>query len=492
MGKFSNIAGSLVVAFSLSAHGAETQEPDVSKQQTSKYSGFITTMKSLCQTHDHILIGDTNHFAPEINELMSDKDFLQTIKDCNRPLVLERPVEENEGYRQLERFLTPEAEQELVSVIQEELGMRADGQWSYDVQQTLQDFIAEKQQELGWKEDELGIFSIAFANELSRVDPSQNKLLLAASHLKETSFKLDYVTLSMKYDDIQKGYRGAVKFDPAAFGGDENMYRRVQAGEDQIFHAAKMDLPLVYIDSRAQDMRDDPELWNFILTYTSQIQIQTKDEMITQSIKDMAEYNRSLENRAVSARLKEFLDKSLSTSNRDIIDNLERLLPGQKTVVMYGSGHMMAAQDMNEMLGTEKTAVIYLKPRPDTIRSIYNPAMPEDNSDVPEYLYDIASDTMTKIEEGTPSEQAYKSLVDYVIMPEEYQQATQALSEELKPYALPYTEFDADLENNIMTDEWAYNGLQYKDGKVIKGSVIEPRVEKYAPDDSVTETLDLN
>ncbi len=56
MSKLSNIVFAAATVLSTGAHAADA--PEQLPEEPNKYSNFITTLKSLCKTHDHILLGD--------------------------------------------------------------------------------------------------------------------------------------------------------------------------------------------------------------------------------------------------------------------------------------------------------------------------------------------------------------------------------------------------------------------------------------------------
>ncbi len=476
MSKLSGIITSVAIAFaSTSAMTEEKLDPQ--NDETHRYSNFITTLKSLCKTHKNILLGDTNHSDPTILRLTADKDVLQTIKDCGATLVLEAGIEENEGYPEPKHEYNHQKIAESILIIQEYLqtigfkDVEQTGVFDENTSIAFYDFIASSQKKLSWTEDHEGIYSTEFAKILGDNAKNQDlNFLAAAEYLNGYGYFLPVrPTLHMEYQNIQDGYveyTGSEYLNAPELAENKHAAQLAQLDFDRRYYAAKMNLPLIYPDPRHQEWAKDPELQRTIADATN-IDATTIIKQIKIMLESFAKANKDLSYRPLLLKSIKILKHSLSVeTNQVIADNMKQLTAPNPIVILYGFAHMSESNDLDEMLEKSgKTVTIMLKTHSD--QKLLAEHSQKSNAiftgqDTPDYVYDISGNEMTKIETGKVSEQAYTSMLKYSITPEEYQAAFNELPDDLKPYALPYTEYDSDPDNNVVPDNWLETEYQYK------------------------------
>jgi len=507
--KFPRLAVSVISAFWLVS--CATTPPDEKIEPVDvdpalrghPYANFITTLKSLCQTDKNILLGDSSHSDPAIVELTSDPVVLQTIKDCNRPFVLEAGIEQNTGYPAPKYELDPQKYTNSVETIQEALkaggyDIDINGLWDDHTHEAFFNFIEQMQERYGWKQDPQGIYSGEFGALLRQNIPSQALIpfLDAMQYLDDTGQMPVPVTQHTLYQDIQADRvtrTGKDILDNPLFAKSPDFARIAQAEFDRVYYAAKLGLTLVYPDPRQREFLNDPEMSKLHtdLLYGRNDLATTAGE-INQMVEEGAKLNKDISYRPLVMRMADILDKSLSRLyNQRIVDNMEDLTESSPTISLYGFYHMSGLDDFDEMMGQDQTVTILLQARPDQVFFVPGHEMANvevDIRDTPNYIYRIYNDETIKIEEGGINEKEYRRMIRHSITPEEYQTAVDQLPHYLRGWALPYTEYDADMNNNVLPENWLETDMRIFLGKPVQKieDMPEPMMmrslRRYAPE----------
>lgn len=450
MGAIQNTIMSLAIVFSAQALAE-------AKEQPQPYQGFITTLKSLCAENKNILIGDSNHSDPAILELISNPDVIQAMKECNRPLVLEMPVEENEGYRHIDNLLSEAELTPIIKSVQRSLGFpQQTGKWTEELGWAVSEFIAQKQQEIGWTKDRPGVYSHSFAVQLSK-SALHKDLSMALYQLKKGSNLLDPYTLGMYYEDTREFNGERIVLSAEELGGNEHAARLEQLRHDIIYNAAQKSLRLFFADSDMDSSEIDPEVAEIINEAIYESPVLTTQDSINYIIKTDAKANRDVHSRAAFKRAETFLEKRIGISNDEIVSNIKSFSGYEQGILMlYGAGHMLEQNDFDEMLGEKNTVHILLRTSPDqvlmTVDTKDKTAAKMD--DTPHFIYDISDDQTYEVTPGSPAEESYQASVSYVITPADYERARAALPADLQSFAFPYTEYDADPANDQVPENW--------------------------------------
>ena len=117
---------------------------------------------------------------------------------------------------------------------------------------------------------------------------------------------------------------------------------------------------------------------------------------------------------------------------------------------------MLEQNDFDEMLGENDTVHILLRTNPGQVLMTVD--MMEKTvakmDDTPDFIYDISDDQTYEVTPGSLAEESYQASVSYVITPTDYEKAKAALPADLPPFALPYTEYDADPANDQVPANW--------------------------------------
>ena len=94
--------GKLLAPLFLTAFlGVQGAQADTKTETSvSKHDSFYNGIKTLCKENKYVLLGDTNHTSVEIMELLADPKFTAAAQKCGA-LILEKAIEENEGYPEL-------------------------------------------------------------------------------------------------------------------------------------------------------------------------------------------------------------------------------------------------------------------------------------------------------------------------------------------------------------------------------------------------------
>lgn len=480
MGSLSDIGVSLLTAFTVSASGVSEAAPDVAAAAgPSDRSNLIDVLKSECQENDHILLGDTNHADPSISFLMADPNVLQAMHDCDGTLVLEAGMAQNEKYpEQIEVDMGKV--KGAIFIVQAYLktngyeNITPNSRLNLETTTALHHYISAEQDRVGIEHVTEGFYTQSLGEVLAEEwndhtpdDGFRKSFLDSLEYLKVSLALPEADTLAKKYQDLAEGYinrTGQEYSENSALS--ENMKTRAQAEFDRTHYAAQIGLPLVYPDPRHNELADDQEVAEHLHRFLFSDPIVTTQEKINLYIYRDALSHSDLDIRSVDARLSVLLEDSITVPiNAEIVENAVTLSTTPKMFMLYGAAHMSEENDVNEMLGDDNTTSIMLFSDSDTEIFFGHPDDPRADtygSDLPEYMYNIETDTVTQIIEGTPSEDAYRNKIRYSATPEEYQIAVDALSPELREYALPYSEYDADYNNNVIPYDWLETDTDYR------------------------------
>ena len=319
-------------------------------------------------------------------------------------------------------------------------------------------YIAKGQLDSGFMKEPDGMYTEAFAYHFlafSNAGARLKEMFAAIRYLDGAGVIPVKVTMMTQYQDVQENPelrmpvlpRGAAHSDVVGW----YQYR-------EIFNAAKVNLPVVFPDPRHKKMEADEEM-SLLL---NEVLYANPDRSPAGSIYDIlhmdALLNKDVAKRRIGLKLEKLVEESLAPrTNQEIVDNTLRLAGGRSVVLKYGSLHFSGPNDMNEMMGPQAVTIL-LKHRPDQM--MLCPMAKKTNlavgscADTPQYVYDISSDAMGKIEKGSVAEQAYESMKRYSITPAEYAVAVGKLPTALKAYAFPYSEYDANPDNNRVPENW--------------------------------------
>lgn len=418
------------------------------------YKNFITTLKTLCQTHKHILLGDTDHGSLEIMQLTANPEVLKAIKSCGSTLVHERETEQNEGYK-LSRFETdPVRQTASIKEVQSYLAqgelknLPVTGKWDDLTPLALQLFISKQQQAARLPAD--GIYTEALGQIILKKNPATAKFVEALAYLEDQKVLPIRPTLKTMYQEIQLSAGGLMPLQENADYAQKMGWLQYA----EVYHAAKLNLPIIYPDYRQTKLADDPKAQAMLNKVISGDGDKSDAGGIYTEVKLMAELARDPKIRPPFVKLMAIVDESrTAASNQIIADNALRLLQGSPSVIKYGSGHMAMENDLDEMFPNSVT--ILLKARPDQkTPCTLSKTFQDTCKDAPQYVYDIESDTMTKVEKGTVSEQAYTGMLRYGYTRAEYDAAVKRLPADLKRFVPPHSEFDSDPNNNVLPANW--------------------------------------
>lgn len=461
MGLLPNLFLSLSMAFG--GIGQVAAQPEVSPDTPQHgYKNFITALKSLCQTNRHILLGDSDHGSLEIMQLTADPRVLQAIKSCGSTLVLERETAQNEGYQPSQFPQDPEKEAASIRTVQSylykqgKLTYPVTGEWNETTPLVLYVFISKLQQAARLPED--GFYTEDVKKLIRKNNPGADKFIEALDYLKDQRVLKARPTLATLYQDIQ--FSALDSLSPlAADAKYDDKVSWLQFAE--IWHAAKLNLPIVYPDYRQARVQGDPqvqEMWKRIIAGEAD---KSDAGTVYAQIRVNAELARDPKLRAAYLTLNRLVEESATPdSNRIIANNALRLLNGAPSVFKFGAGHMMMENDLNEMLPNSVT--ILLKATPDQRMSCsLTKKFGDTCKNAPQYVYDIQSDAMIKVEKGSVTEQAYTGMLRYHLTREEYDTAVRKIPADLRPHVLPYSEFDADPKNNVLPPNWMQSKKVY-------------------------------
>ncbi len=455
---------SLAVSFGMAATCLDEAGAQPVGPSAGKYRNFITTLKSLCQKNKYVLLADTDHGALEILDLTTDSNVLQAIKECGGVYVVEKGIEENQGYRNAK--ITPDPAQ-LNAAIQHIQGylaahgidnLKLNGEWDEATHAGFMNYVAKNQAASGFTKTPDGIYSAAFAHhflEFSNAGQRLKDFFAAVKFLDDAGVLPVPSTAMTQYQDVQEN--PGLTMPPYPQGEPHtNLVNWYQQRE--IFNAAKVNLPLVFPDPRFKKMGDDAEMSQLL----SDVLYANADRSPAGNIYDIihmdARLNKDVPKRQVGLRLEIVGQESLSPRvNQEIVTNTLQLAGGKSAVIKYGALHFSAPHDMNEMLGGSSVTIL-LKHRPDQI--LLCPMEKRTKlawgscEDSPHYVYDISRDSMDTTEKGSVTEKAYTSMLRTSITPAEYATAVAKLPPSLKAYAFPYSEYDADQNNDRVPQNW--------------------------------------
>jgi hypothetical protein len=83
----------------ISGHRKAADAPKAEDAAAAGRKNFIAALKDLGKKYKYIILGDTDHSAVEIKELMADLDVLKTLSDNGfKVIIKEGPVSENQEY----------------------------------------------------------------------------------------------------------------------------------------------------------------------------------------------------------------------------------------------------------------------------------------------------------------------------------------------------------------------------------------------------------
>lgn len=484
MGKLSRVTSGVVIFATLTALTSdEAHEPIPDRLSEDRYENFISTLKSLCEDNTYILIGDTNHTSPKIMELVSNPYVLQAINECDKPLFLEAGTEENEGYPVPEYEGDDLSTLEAVRTVQAYLannyfeGVEQNGYWDEATNDAFFALVVGIQDEFPQLSDQpQGIYTSALgatlASQIDEADIEGQSFLNALDYLDKIKMLPVPATQTTLYQDFQDNNVNYFGNEYLMTTGDYDTSpsdeKNAQLTHDRVFHAASMGLPLKYPDIRYEgQLYKDPELtqsFTFLYEQAYSHDLQTQQGMADFWVQMDAVMNANVDYRQGQAKLEEFLDKSVSVDvNQAIIDNVTALSDARGGVIIYGHGHMSQQNDFDEMLARKgPTATIMLKYAPDQLVSD-EPKKQIFADDAPEYIYEIYSDNIIEIDRND-EDNAFEKMKRFHLLPEEYEAAIGKLPEELRPFAFPYSDYDADLENDIKPTDWLKDDKVYRFG----------------------------
>ncbi len=270
------------------------------------------------------------------------------------------------------------------------------------------------------------------------------------------------VTYQTLYEDAQSGmwkYTGHERLQNEGNGTQEKENMNHQYTLRGIYNAAKIDLRLIYPDVRytesalGQD-EDVSDVFDALYDLAYEVDMGNTQEYINFQIQLEALFNAAVEYRPALHKLENILNgEYLQVSNQQIIDNVKKFSEGKPVAMLYGYGHIKQNNDFDEMLDDENSVTIVLKPHED---QVLWKDYPDDQIDIPEYIYQIENDKIIDLEKSEESERIYGRLLreEHVYTKAEYDTAIGSLADELKKYAFPYTEYDGNPENDTIPENW--------------------------------------
>jgi len=409
------------------------------------HAHFITTLKSLCETHKYILLGDIGHNDPAIVEVTANPDVLQAMKDCGGDLVLEDDLRHNQSDDVIE--IAPFTDELLQKVIAVNSYLKYKGYLDSDPNildenagNAFLKFMSDKQQELSWSQDFFGKYSPEFGDALikSETDLSGPQKLYLKKYLNDLYYAGQLpvpMTSATKYDAIQRGRLNCVDFE------SPNEIERL--GHERLCYAAIIDLPLIYPDHRHALFEADHELDSVL-----------KKSQFMPKVRFDAQLNKDVSLRPAVVRLYDLLNTE--ETNQIIADNIALLTKSDVVFGKYGYAHMKGLNDLDEMLGQEQTVTIMLKARTGT-KTFVDPT--DSVVDPPEYIYDMQNGQVIDV---SLNPESYSDMIVYGMTREEYDVAVDQLPEHLKPYALPYDMYDDRVENDSLSEDWLETDEVYR------------------------------
>ncbi|MCC7305496.1 MAG: hypothetical protein IT558_04460 [Alphaproteobacteria bacterium] len=428
-----------------------------------KRNNLIALIHMLGKTHKYIALADPSHLSPDVQAVFGDKRILQAAKDADHSIIArEGPVDDNKGYDAKENFVDRVQLTEKIRLLQTHLALGTKqnlpitGTLNKKTIGMMMGVVAyfQRHAEWGWDKAKDGIYTEEFdahmrakireriartgqSNETSALTDMMNAMAYIrkaglAIAPTQTTLRQDFCSGTQSPEDYSQ-----TRLTPYHAGDLSKALLLTRAKVDFLKSSCDTSTTVYYPDTRYAELDADPQFYEYIRHING---LMTED-MAYNQIRIDAELNIHPEWKPYAQKLSVFLARGHTPETaQGIADNIRNFVKHRQALVIYGAQHLLENNDVSDRLGKEQTATILLLPHKNfMLHFLYktqNPPLPLGK--LPDYIYDIESDTVTKTEPGTPEAQAYRNKIRTFLTREEYDLRVKQLPPDRQPYAEPY------------------------------------------------------
>ncbi len=454
--------------------------PGCTRSKPEGRQNLISTIKALAKTHKYIVFGDTNHTSVEVREMLADPTLLKAISDSGIKVVIkEGDVSQNQGFDPIKYPADPAQMKLIVPFLQDAIlaeGISVQKTDTLDLQtwngifEYVKALKTSKYWGQGWTGDDTGFYSYEFLEHLKKKlqqtekqdGHSDSTKILAyfvncLAYIKDTGQARVPTTSTTDFQEIcedGKSVDTIASERVASYHADRpDLAKRWIRAETQFLASlCAAQMKVFYPDENLGEMSSDPEVVDYFATITERASI---DDVPYLTVMLDAELRAKPELKRAAVKLEKYMKDRLSERvNGHIAENGKKLSDNAPAIFIYGSGHLDRKNDIDEMLGQDQTATIILigKSREQIVEDVknYDPS----KLDLPEFYYNVDSDDMVAVKGSRSGETSFRSRFRTSLTRQEYNDAVRRLPAELKPFAMPYSEYDGNPSNNVFPENW--------------------------------------